>query len=46
VFFKPFEDAYMGFAERAAAFEGDTDFGTSFGRGLGFGSRGGGGLRG
>jgi hypothetical protein len=37
VFFKPFEDADVGFAERAAAFEGDADFGAGGGRRLCFG---------
>jgi hypothetical protein len=36
VLFKPFEDADVGSAERAAAFEGDTYFGTARGRGLCF----------
>jgi hypothetical protein len=34
VLFKPFEDANVGFAERAAAFEGDADFGASGGGGF------------
>jgi len=31
VLFKPFQNADVGFTERATAFEGDTDFGASCG---------------
>jgi len=41
VLFKPFEDADVGFAERAAAFERDADFGASGGLRFCFGDGGG-----
>jgi hypothetical protein len=43
VFLEPFEDADMSFAERAASFESDTDFGARCGRAVRVwrGSRGG-----
>jgi hypothetical protein len=45
VFFKPFQDADVGFAERAAAFESDADFQARGGDWLGFGNGSGGLLR-